>query len=52
MTNAGGRADHHAVDYIHRVHNWSPEFIEARRQSVSVPHDYRQISSASNRPSS
>ncbi len=28
------------VDYIHRAHNWSPEFIEARRQSVSVPHDY------------
>src|SRR5213594_1977950 len=30
------------VDYIHRAHNWSPEFIEARRQSVSVPHDYTQ----------
>jgi 2-hydroxy-6-oxonona-2,4-dienedioate hydrolase len=28
------------VDYIHRAHTWSPEFIEARRQSVSVPHDY------------
>jgi pimeloyl-ACP methyl ester carboxylesterase len=28
------------VDYIHRAHNWSPEFMEARRQSVSVPHDY------------
>ena len=28
------------VDYIHRAHNWSPEFIEARRQSVSLPHDY------------
>jgi pimeloyl-ACP methyl ester carboxylesterase len=27
------------LDYIHRAHNWSPEFIEARRQSVSVPHD-------------
>ena len=28
------------VDYIHRAHTWSPEFMEARRQSVSVPHDY------------
>jgi pimeloyl-ACP methyl ester carboxylesterase len=28
------------VDYIHRAHTWSPEFAEARRQSVSVPHDY------------
>jgi pimeloyl-ACP methyl ester carboxylesterase len=28
------------VDYIHRAHTWSPEFIEARRQSVSLPHDY------------
>jgi pimeloyl-ACP methyl ester carboxylesterase len=28
------------VDYIHRAHTWSPEFLEARRQSVSVPHDY------------
>jgi len=28
------------VDYIHRAHNWSPEFTEARRQSVSLPHDY------------
>src|SRR6266545_656300 len=28
------------VDYIHRAHTWSPEFDEARRQSVSVPHDY------------
>ena len=28
------------VDYIHRAHNWSPEFMEARRQSVSLPHDY------------
>src|SRR6202521_2717876 len=30
------------VDYIHRAHNWSPEFAEARRQSVSLPHDYTQ----------
>ncbi len=30
------------VDDIHRAHNWSPEFIEARRQSVSLPHDYTQ----------
>jgi len=30
------------VDYIHRAHNWSPEFIEARRQSVSLPHDDTQ----------
>src|SRR5260370_12422747 len=28
------------VDYIHRAHTWSPEFMEARRQSVSTPHDY------------
>ena len=28
------------VDYIHRAHNWSPEFDAARRQSVSLPHDY------------
>src|SRR5208282_5170065 len=28
------------VDYIHRAHTWSQEFIEARRQSVSPPHDY------------
>jgi len=25
------------VDYIHRAHTWSPEFIEARRQSDLVP---------------
>ena len=28
------------VDYIHHAHTWSPEFLEARRQSVSTPHDY------------
>jgi 2-hydroxy-6-oxonona-2,4-dienedioate hydrolase len=28
------------VDYIHRAHTWSPAFEEARRQCVSVPHDY------------
>jgi pimeloyl-ACP methyl ester carboxylesterase len=28
------------VDYIHRAHTWSPDFIEARRQSASLPHDY------------
>jgi hypothetical protein len=28
------------VDYIRRAHAWSPEFIQARRQSVSLPHDY------------
>ncbi len=28
------------VDYIHHAHTWSPEFTEARRQSVSLPHDY------------
>jgi len=28
------------VDYIHRAHTWSPAFMEARRQSVSLPHDY------------
>jgi len=30
------------VDDIHRAHTWSQEFIEARRQSVSLPHDYMQ----------
>jgi 2-hydroxy-6-oxonona-2,4-dienedioate hydrolase len=30
------------VDYIHRAHTWSPEFIEARRKSVGVPRDYTQ----------
>jgi hypothetical protein len=31
------------VNFIHRAPpHWSPEFIEARRQSVSVPHDYTQ----------
>jgi pimeloyl-ACP methyl ester carboxylesterase len=28
------------VAYIHRAHTWSPAFEAARRQSVSVPHDY------------
>jgi 2-hydroxy-6-oxonona-2,4-dienedioate hydrolase len=28
------------VDYIHRGHTWSREFIDAGRQSVSLPHDY------------
>ena len=28
------------VDYIHRAHTWSQEFIDARRQSVSLPQDY------------
>jgi hypothetical protein len=28
------------LDYIHRAHSWSQEFIEARRQLVSLPHDY------------
>jgi len=28
------------VDYIHRAHTHSPAFEAARRQSVSVPHDY------------
>jgi len=28
------------VDYIHRAHTWSPELDDARKQSVSVPHDY------------
>jgi pimeloyl-ACP methyl ester carboxylesterase len=28
------------VDYIFHAHTWSPAFMEARRQSVSVPHDY------------
>src|SRR5580704_16991572 len=28
------------VDYIHRAHTSSPEFLTARAQSVSLPHDY------------
>lgn len=28
------------VAYIHHAHTWSPEFLAARAQSVSVPHDY------------
>jgi len=28
------------ADYIHRAHTWAPKFTEARRQSVSLPHDY------------
>src|SRR5262245_63908405 len=28
------------VDYIRQAHTWSPAFEEARRQSVSVPHEY------------
>jgi pimeloyl-ACP methyl ester carboxylesterase len=28
------------VEYVHHAHTWSPEFLEARRQSVSLPHDY------------
>ena len=28
------------VDYIHHAHTWSPEFMAARQQSVSLPHDY------------
>jgi pimeloyl-ACP methyl ester carboxylesterase len=28
------------VDYIHHAHTWSPEFEAARKQSISVPHDY------------
>ena len=28
------------VDYIHHAHTWSPDFLAARAQSVSVPHDY------------
>jgi len=28
------------VDYVHHAHTWSPAFETARRQSVSVPHDY------------
>jgi 2-hydroxy-6-oxonona-2,4-dienedioate hydrolase len=27
-----------SLGYIHQAHNWSPEFIAARRQSVSLPH--------------
>ncbi len=28
------------VAYVHRAHTWSPEFLAARAQSVSLPHDY------------
>ena len=28
------------VAYIHHAHTWSPEFLAARAQSVSLPHDY------------
>ena len=28
------------VEYVHHAHTWSPAFAAARRQSVSVPHDY------------
>jgi pimeloyl-ACP methyl ester carboxylesterase len=28
------------IDYILHAHTWSPAFMEARRQSVSLPHDY------------
>ncbi len=28
------------VDYIHHAHTWSREFLAARAQSVSPPHDY------------
>jgi pimeloyl-ACP methyl ester carboxylesterase len=28
------------LDYFHRAHGWSQEFIEARRQLVSLPPDY------------
>jgi 2-hydroxy-6-oxonona-2,4-dienedioate hydrolase len=28
------------LDDIHRAHAWSPEFMEAHRQLVSLPHDY------------
>jgi 2-hydroxy-6-oxonona-2,4-dienedioate hydrolase len=28
------------VQYIHHAHTWSPDFLEARRRSVSLPHDY------------
>jgi pimeloyl-ACP methyl ester carboxylesterase len=28
------------VHYIHHAHTWSPDFLAARAQSVSLPHDY------------
>ena len=28
------------VEYIHRMHTWSPELDAARKASYSVPHDY------------
>jgi hypothetical protein len=30
------------MENTHRVRTWSPEFIEARRRSVSLPHDFTQ----------
>ncbi len=30
------------VDYIHYWHTWSPEFTEARKKSISTPHDYTE----------
>jgi pimeloyl-ACP methyl ester carboxylesterase len=28
------------VEYVHRAHTGAPALVEARRQSVSLPHDY------------
>lgn len=28
------------VAYIHHAHTWSPDYLAARAQSVSLPHDY------------
>src|SRR5438132_2903432 len=38
------------VDYIHRAHTWSPAFDEARRHTVSVPHDYTPELAANQAP--
>src|SRR5439155_14111404 len=35
-----GLATNALVEYMYRANTWSPEFIEARRQSASLPHDY------------
>ncbi|MBM3940741.1 MAG: alpha/beta fold hydrolase [SAR202 cluster bacterium] len=30
------------VDYIHQWYTWSPELLDARAKSKSIPHDYRE----------
>jgi hypothetical protein len=42
VSATSGRCRVEAKPSCHRVHNWSPEFIEGRRQLVSLLHDYTQ----------